>query len=1257
MTQVNVSQKSFASGELSPELEVRSDVENYASGLSDSLNVLCTNKGDLIPRPGTEFVSVTANNTADAAINSAKLIPFKYSQSESYILEFTEKRLRIHRNGKPLSFNPTLGNPVAVESISSAQYVHEMQYPVVGTVDEIGYGSESGQFVFPGENSFPHEAGAGPFRISDIQGNTISNLSYTHGSALSSAAERLVTNDKLFWVHSVERGVEGVPNVNKGTSQNNVIGKPITIVRITWHPKFCEGGSAYDPDNFLIALDGTTQRPADAAFPASKWTFFTATIKTNVTTDDELLTISNIDYQNHFGPTDTDAAGTATSPIPYLESDLKDIQYASVGDFMFLTHPDYQPLKIERVGLNSFTVRNHYTIGGPWRPYPTYPNTYWGGGHYMTGTATTVLVGNDGSNDVNGPAPTISSTPLAIDMRYRTDATDVFYLFKSNGTPDIITNSDPTQTSSEDSIVGRKIRIAINIGDQLGANNATPVAQTVIYNWNNEALSQINTRESDLGNTHSMPNIPNINYTRTISKPPRSVGILINKDTVDTPTYIWLEGKVEALVDTAGSVKHKNPTSGYRIRITKGANFLRTTVRAAYLPPAARTKIGHLFEEYQPDRTGGWPRCVAVIDNRLVYSSNKENPNALAFSSVGNFDDFTPDDYGYNLANSINELSLANFAPAATFNPETYDYHSFVHLLQEGLADNIQWLKATNYGLIAGTENGIYLSPKLPSGQAYTPFNFTMRLVSEEGCNSVQAEYIDGKIYYVNKLGDKLLSMEYVNEADGFRPKVETILSEHLVKDGIKEIAYARTPISIIWLVTNSGSLVSGVRLDTNKEKAFFKHSIACADYNKRSQSLISSVAVIPSDDSSFDQLYLSVKRPRALTGVSVSAVFQDPTSIASIENKNINTLERLTQFSPYLKDSREFVGLDCSISENTPYNGSQDDLVNYNENINILNAVNFNDNATPLNTDLKYITEAAHGMSNGDKFMVNGFTGGLSSLNLATLHTVNANSASVLNTSPLDESTLVDSSSAHSSGLFSGNPKLLKEKTAKLPGFFRESGLSRNLSFDYFPSINNFSFFRNGILDFSFFTLGEKGSSSQYSQFTTSTSSGLYSMLEAYDNNRVLYHRGGSSYALTTFFAAYTTNSFDGSSANLYSYNCGFKPNIYFTTLPPRMNNQLGNADLSFAFITSASIQVLDTHQVFVKNNDSDSNAVPLIDDEYKTTETQPNSVVRRSGTYKQELVQPEQETRGKVRFEPEAGYPFRILEINLRGERASRG
>lgn len=1236
MTQVNITQKSFAGGELSPELYVRTDISNYSISLGDSLNVLCTNKGDLIPRPGTEFVGLTAGVESDAAPNRARLIPFKFSETESYILEFTERKLRIYKDGKPLSY--TTGGST-YESIESAQYLHEMQYPVVGG----DYASESGQFVFAGEGGFPYEAGAGPFTISDVQGNTISNLSYMHGSALADTDPRSIANNNVFWVHSVERGVEGKAGVQKADNANNIIGKKVDIVRITWHPKFAEGGSAYNATNFLIA-DSTTSRPADSAFPATKWTFFTATIKSSVTTFNELLDTGDIEYRNFFGPTDTAAGGEATSPIPYLQSELFDLQYATAGDLMFITHPNHQPIKIERVGLESFKVHYHHTIGGPWRPYPTYPNTYWGGTFFMTGSTTTVLPGDGG----NGPTPTSS------DIRDVSDATDVIYLWKSKGTPDIITNSDLSSTEADDAIVGRKIRICLPVGHSIFSNGDTKISSSNLNSWN---TSFINTR--DIVSYSASGGEVN---SGTKAVPPRAIGNIISKDSIDSPVFFWMEAEVEALVNTSGSIKHKNPTSGYRIRITKGANLLQTAISSRYFGPCARTKIGRLFENVQPDGTGGWPACVAIVDNRLVYAATQEAQNALAFSSAGNFDDFTPDDYGYNIADTIDADNLNNWSVAGTYNPETFDYHSFVHILQEGLADKIQWLKATNYGLIAGTENGIYLSPKLPSGQAYTPFNFTMRLISEEGCNNVQAEYIDGKIYYINKLGDKLLSMEYVNEADGFRPKVESILSEHLIKDGVKAITYARTPINVIWLVTNNGSLVSGVRLDTNREKAFFKHKIASADFNKKSNSLIDSVAVVPSDDQSFDQLYVSVRRQITFNGLNAGS-YAEPTGTSGIDGKEANSIERLTQYSPFLNDSRDFVGLDCSVNHTTHYDGNQSATASYKGVTEISSILNFNDSTAPATNELKITTTENHGLSADDDFMLNAVKGELSFLNLSTLHNATVAATTNLETTPVESPDVYLTGHGYSAGTLISNAHLLTKQDAYLPGRLKEDGTNYNLLFKYFPIVNNYSVFKNGLLELSVFSLGEKGDPDSYTEWSSNTY-GFYK--SSVYPHRVFYTRQTTSSTFATSAASGNPTDHFLTGKELYHYVAGFKPDIYFTTLPTRVNNQygdsapfarVGNADLSYAFISSVSAQVMDTHQIKVRNSQVDAYEVDLIDDPYTSTVNQPLDVARRSGTYKQELVQPEENTRGQVRFEPEPGYPFRVLEINLRGERSSRG
>ena len=528
-----------------------------------------------------------------------------------------------------------------------------------------------------------------------------------------------------------------------------------------------------------------------------------------------------------------------------------------------------------------------------------------------------------------------------------------------------------------------------------------------------------------------------------------------------------------------------------------------------------------------------------------------------------------------------------------------------------------------------------------------------MRLVSEEGCNSVQAEFIDGKIYYISKLGDKLLSMEYINEADGFRPQVESILSEHLLKDGIKAITYTRTPINVIWLVTNRGSLVSAVRLDTNKNKAFFKHTIASPDYNRKSTSYVDSVAVIPSDDKSFDQLYLSVRRQITFNGVNLGS-YAEPSSLSDIEGKESNTVERLTQYSPFLNDTRDFVGLDCSVSHKTYYNGSQSVTASYKGVKPISGIVNFNDSTSPATNELKITTTENHGLSVDDDFVLNNISGDLSFLNLSAVHNANVAATTNLQTTPIEAPDVFLTDEGYSSGIVIGTADLLTLGDAFAPGKLKESGSDVNLIFKYFPILNNFAVFKNGLLELSVFSLGEKGDPASYDSWTTG-SGGLYQHTTY--PNRVFYSRRISLLSYASSVIAGNVSLMFPTAEKLFHYSFGFKPEIYFTTLPPRMNNQLGSADLSHAFISSVSAQVLDTHQMKVRSNQIDSYEVDLIDDSYSSTADQPLDVERRSGTYKQELVQPEEYSRGQVRFEPEPGYPFRLLEINLRGERASRG
>jgi hypothetical protein len=78
-------QKNFNAGELSPELDARIDLAKYASGAKTMLNGVVHPHGGFTGRPGTVFVA-EAKNSALASY----LIPFVFSKDQAYIIEIGE---------------------------------------------------------------------------------------------------------------------------------------------------------------------------------------------------------------------------------------------------------------------------------------------------------------------------------------------------------------------------------------------------------------------------------------------------------------------------------------------------------------------------------------------------------------------------------------------------------------------------------------------------------------------------------------------------------------------------------------------------------------------------------------------------------------------------------------------------------------------------------------------------------------------------------------------------------------------------------------------------------------------------------------------------------------------------------------------------------------------------------------------------------------------------------------------------------------
>lgn len=83
----------FDGGEVSPLFYGRVDSDRYKSSLALCLGWIPTLQGALARRPGTMYIDPIKDST-----NKARLIPFEFSTTQAYILEFGDKYVRFYAN-------------------------------------------------------------------------------------------------------------------------------------------------------------------------------------------------------------------------------------------------------------------------------------------------------------------------------------------------------------------------------------------------------------------------------------------------------------------------------------------------------------------------------------------------------------------------------------------------------------------------------------------------------------------------------------------------------------------------------------------------------------------------------------------------------------------------------------------------------------------------------------------------------------------------------------------------------------------------------------------------------------------------------------------------------------------------------------------------------------------------------------------------------------------------------------------------------
>jgi hypothetical protein len=82
----------FNSGEFSPKVYGRTDIDRYAGAVKTLTNFVPIPQGGIVRRPGTRYIA-TANS------NNVKLIPFQFSTTQAYVIEAGNGYMRFYKDG------------------------------------------------------------------------------------------------------------------------------------------------------------------------------------------------------------------------------------------------------------------------------------------------------------------------------------------------------------------------------------------------------------------------------------------------------------------------------------------------------------------------------------------------------------------------------------------------------------------------------------------------------------------------------------------------------------------------------------------------------------------------------------------------------------------------------------------------------------------------------------------------------------------------------------------------------------------------------------------------------------------------------------------------------------------------------------------------------------------------------------------------------------------------------------------------------
>lgn len=498
---------------------------------------------------------------------------------------------------------------------------------------------------------------------------------------------------------------------------------------------------------------------------------------------------------------------------PYLVADLSQLRWRQSGDTMYLVHPRYAPMKLQRQSNTAWKLQTVYVLDGPYLPANSFQSVGDSIGTTLAPISTSLIGVNVKVNDVGGTITNAVSSGGKIQI---------------------------TTTTAHGLVSGQKVFIygvggtteANNFSNVFGRTNSTGPGYWVISVTSTTSFIL-------LGSTFVNAFTAGGNVAPAL--------FALSAAQVKAGSYVQDIGRLLAL--QVGSKRYWGSIQTIFDAVTVAQRMGGTDISSPVTYPATTTADSWFLGVWSGQGTTaanfngfGYPSCVELHQNRLWFGGVANSPLEVDASAADSFE---------------------NFAASKAADLTVTDANALSFVLTGRTFDALRWMQSTAQGLCAGSASAEWVMTPSGTSEALTSTNFNAQETSFYGSAPLAPTKIGNAVMYVQSAFRKLREMAFAFTAGTFRSEDLTEISEHITLPTLNKIEVQKENQPLVWGVRGDGALTSMVynRNDVSLSAGWMRHLLGGYSDSGGTAPVVLDIGIIKDASVTFDQPWLVVKR------------------------------------------------------------------------------------------------------------------------------------------------------------------------------------------------------------------------------------------------------------------------------------------------------------------------------------------------------------------------------------------------------------